>query len=262
MTLVQDTLFGVRDKVAIAIDRLCQFEPPEGYHLAFSGGKDSVTILRLAQMAQVKFDAHYQITTVDPPELYKFIKEQYPEVERHRPEMSMFRLIIHKKRPPTRLARFCCEALKERGGAGRIVMTGIRWEESPRRAKRRMVQTCYKDETKTYLSPIIDWTTEDVWQFIGRENVPYCSLYDEGFDRLGCVLCPMQCTQWKIEKEMARWPQFVDAYTRTFERMIAARQKQGLKISDNWQTGEAVFDWWIDRRRRTQYDEAQLVLFE
>jgi len=39
-----------------------------GYYLAFSGGKDSIALYRLAEMAGVKFDAHYSMTTIDPPE--------------------------------------------------------------------------------------------------------------------------------------------------------------------------------------------------
>ena len=51
MALIEETLFGTVDKVQIAIDRLKAFEPADGYWLAFSGGKDSVVIKRLAQMA-------------------------------------------------------------------------------------------------------------------------------------------------------------------------------------------------------------------
>jgi phosphoadenosine phosphosulfate reductase len=103
VALVEETLFGTRDKVQIAIDRLKAHEPAEGYWLAFSGGKDSVCLLRLAEMSGVRFDAHYNNTTVDPPELVRFIKWRYPQVERHRPEMSMFRLIVHQKHwPPMR----------------------------------------------------------------------------------------------------------------------------------------------------------------
>jgi hypothetical protein len=35
-----------RDKVAESINRLRQYEPPEGYFLAFSGGKDSVVLYK------------------------------------------------------------------------------------------------------------------------------------------------------------------------------------------------------------------------
>lgn len=135
MALVEDTLFGHEDKVQKAIDRLRAFEPPEGYYLAFSGGKDSQTIYHLAKMAGVKFDAHYSVTSIDPPELMRFIKREYPDVdwEYHywndgkpehylpdgRPRIkTMWNLIADHTIPPTRQARYCCADLKEVGGVG------------------------------------------------------------------------------------------------------------------------------------------------
>ena len=69
-----------KNKVEVAIERLQSFEPKDGYYLAFSGGKDSQCIYHLAEQAGVKFDAHYRVTSVDPPELVQFIKRQYPNV--------------------------------------------------------------------------------------------------------------------------------------------------------------------------------------
>ena len=80
------------DKVGIAVARLREFEPPEGYYLAFSGGKDSVVIYDLAVKAGVKFDAHYSVTGVDPPELVRFIKQQYPDVKRHIQSSELFKI--------------------------------------------------------------------------------------------------------------------------------------------------------------------------
>jgi phosphoadenosine phosphosulfate reductase len=257
--LVENTFWGKRDKVDIAIQRLRQFEPPEGYYLAFSGGKDSVTIYRLAEMAGVQFDAHYQITTVDPPELVKFIKRQHPGVERHRPEMSMFRLMLLPRHfmPPMRQARWCCEALKERGGEGRFVLTGIRWAESANRQDRRMVEQCVPLH-KRMLHPIIDWIDADVWQFIRQENVPYCRLYDEGFDRLGCILCPNECNPDRIQMQMDRWPQFVKAYINTFDKLVQARKERGRKCT--WANGQEMFDWWINRRKHKKQPDIQMEL--
>jgi phosphoadenosine phosphosulfate reductase len=85
MPLIEHTLFGDIDKVQVAIDRIKQFEPPEGYYMAFSGGKDSETVYRLTEMAGVKFDAHFNLTSVDPPEVVRFVREFYPDVQRHPP---------------------------------------------------------------------------------------------------------------------------------------------------------------------------------
>lgn len=133
--------------------------PPEGYYLAFSGGKDSVVIYNLAMKAGVKFDAHYNVTTIDPPELLRFIKNKYPLVIWDRPIMTMWDL-VRKKGLPIRTKRFCCEYLKEHGGEGRITIIGIRKTESTTRKKFGAdVKTHLK---KTLVSPILDWTDEDV----------------------------------------------------------------------------------------------------
>lgn len=71
----------MREKIDKAIKYLQAFLPREqSYFVAFSGGKDSQCIYHLCEMAGVPFDAHYAITSVDPPELVKFIRENYPAV--------------------------------------------------------------------------------------------------------------------------------------------------------------------------------------
>lgn len=261
MALIENTLWGERNKIDIAIKRLQEFEPDEGYYLAFSGGKDSITIYRLAEMAGVKFGAHYQVTTVDPPELVQFIKRQYPDVQRHRPEKSMFQLILLPRNlmPPLRQQRWCCEALKERGGEGQFTVTGIRWAESTNRRNRQMIEQCVPLR-KRMLHPIIDWGNDDVWKFIRQENIPYCSLYNEGFHRLGCILCPMEKNPKNIQRQIDHWPQFIKAYVRTFDKMVRLRQEAGKRCT--WSNGQEVFDWWIDRRSHPKVDEDQMTLFE
>ena len=129
----------IRTKLDIAIQRFQSFEPPEGYYLAFSGGKDSQCNYHLAKMAGVKFDAHYNVTSVDSPEKIYFIREHYPDVifdyprDKDGKRITMWNLIVKNKMPPTRLARYCCQALKESQGKGRITVTGVRWAESTRR---------------------------------------------------------------------------------------------------------------------------------
>jgi len=130
------------DKVQVAIKRLQTFEPPEGYYLAFSGGKDSVVIKALADMSGVKYDAHYTNTSVDPPELVQFVKT-FEDVSIDVPKdkdgnrITMWNLIPKKKMPPTRVVRYCCGKLKEIGGKGRFVVTGVRWAESSKRKGNR-----------------------------------------------------------------------------------------------------------------------------
>ena len=285
MALIENTLFGVEDKVANSIDALRTFEPSEGYYVAFSGGKDSVVVKKLCDLAGVKYDAHYCVTSVDPPELVQFIKEYYPDVSRDIPRdengiaVTMWNLIPKKLTPPTRIARYCCEVLKESRSEGRFTVTGVRWAESKNREKnqglvtvynadkklendpnfrqtprggvvlnndneesRQYLESCYRLK-KTVLNPIINWEDEDVWEFIHKYNVPYCKLYDEGYTRLGCIGCPMSTA---AAAELEKYPTYKRAYIRAFAKMLEERKKRGLPIKDYWQpNAEAVMSWWL-----------------
>lgn len=188
-----------------------KMQPDHGFWLSFSGGKDSVVILALAKMAGVKFTAYYSVTTIDPPELVRFIIEEYPEVKRILPKKNFFALIRDKKMLPFRTRRFCCEILKEHHGVGYCNIVGVRAAESIRRKKqaaeikifhgtkvekKTLSQSektqfqCVGGKDKVLISPILDWTDSDVWGFIKKFHVKYCELYDQGFKRLGCLFCP------------------------------------------------------------------------
>lgn len=261
-------------KVKIAIERYQYYEAftrGEGFYLAFSGGKDSVVIKALADMAGVKYDAHYNHTTVDPPELVRFIRS-FDDVICEMPEISMWKLIEKKRMPPTRLVRYCCDKLKEGGGEGRFVVTGVRRVESTAKQKRKevefdvygsqgkkaksrrevfytsdntekaaMLRNC-QIKGKHIFNPIVDWTDDDVWNFIWDYDIPYCSLYDEGWTRLGCIGCPMSGKNGMI-KDFNRWPVYEANYIRAFQRMVDARIRDGLETK--WKTGQDVFDWWL-----------------
>lgn len=123
------------EKEKQAIKYLQSFEPQEEpYYLCYSGGKDSDAIRILASLAGVKHDIENNHTTVDAPETVRYIRS-IPNVHINYPEKSMWDLIVQKKMPPFRTMRYCCEELKEHGGKGRVKITGVRWEESAKRAE-------------------------------------------------------------------------------------------------------------------------------
>ena len=256
MGLAQLNFAGL-NKVEVAMMRLKEFEPPEGYYLAFSGGKDSVVIYDLAVKSGIKFDAHYSQGGIDPPELVYFIRNNYPQIHFERPEMSIWQG-IYLKGMPRRQSRWCCELIKEKQGSGRRVVTGIRWQESSRRASRAMFEVCRADGTKWFLHPIIDWTAKDVWGYIHGNKLPYCSLYDEGFKRLGCVLCPME-TPRQTQIELKRFPKLAEAWKRACYRYWA---KQTPSVVSHWATPEDMWQWWLSRKGEPKVNDAQCIMFD
>jgi phosphoadenosine phosphosulfate reductase len=256
--IVENGLFGVMDKIQDALYFLKDLEPPEGYWLAFSGGKDSMVIYELAKMACVRFEAHFNFTTIDPPELVQFIRDNYPDVLIDRPAKSFFRL-VEEKGFPTRQCRWCCSVLKERGGAGRKTITGIRKQESVKRSKRKMVEICYKGTGKIYINPIIDWSESDIWDFIHSRNLPYCNLYDEGWKRIGCLFCPMANKTHRL-REMELYPKFVNAFILAFEKRLVKAREKNLGVAKRFKTGKELFDFWINERLSETTD--QTVMFE
>lgn len=253
MTL--ETLWG--NKADLAIERLRAFEPDEGYWLAFSGGKDSQVIYHLALEAGVKFEPHFSVTTVDPPELLRFIRREYPEVVWDRPRYTMYQLIDRAGRPPDRLIRYCCRELKEDKGVGRVVVTGVRWQESTKRATRGMVEGC-TTRHKTYVHPIIDWSEDDVWSYHRSRGLPHCELYDEGRRRVGCVLCPMNRNR---REDIARWPRIAAAYRRACEKAFARRIANPNRETP-WATADEMWEWWLsDRGMSSGDDSGQLSMF-
>lgn len=103
---------------------------------------------------------------------------------------------------------------------------------------REVVDFCIK-QRKTVVNPIIDWTDDEVWEFIEEYGVRYCELYDEGFRRLGCIGCPLAGRKAML-RDFERWPKYKALYVQAFDRMLKKKKNE-----TKWQTGQDVFDWWI-----------------
>ena len=197
--------------------------------------------------------------------------------------ISMWTLIPQKLMPPTRLVRYCCSILKEAGCPNRMIATGVRWAESNKRKNRNAFEVLGKtmkegirvsdekmlltdnDDTRklfeqcslkanTVVNPIIDWQHRDIWEYIRAEHIETNPLYLCGYERVGCIGCPMAGK--KRWKEFADYPSFKTNYVKAFDRMLLERKKKGLTFK--WKTGEEVFLWWMEDKNISGQQDFQI----
>lgn len=255
--------------------------------ITYSGGKDSDTLLHLAEASGIPFEVLHSLTTADAPQTVYHVrdtfrrlelkgikctvdKHEYVDAEGKKRRTTMWNLIPRKLMPPTRLVRYCCSELKEGGGKGRFIATGVRWDESYARRKnrgsleviaskrensvilsndneesRRLFESC-QIKGERVCNPIIDWKTSDVLDYCESERICMNPLYACGFSRVGCVGCPMAGASRKTE--FAMFPKYKVNYIRAFDRMLEARRAKGKDKGDfRWgTTGVDVFHWWME----------------
>ena len=245
-----------------------------------SGGKDSSVCRELVRRSGVPHVIMHNLTTADAPQTIYYIRERFQVAEeagipcsvghpyyRGR-RITMWSLIPLKKMPPTRIARYCCEVLKEGSGQGRFIVTGVRWAESHKRKgrgiyesfaktkenkiilnndnddRRRLFEAC-RVKDKHVCNPIVDWSDRDVWEYIRAEKIPMNPLYDQGFFRVGCIGCPMAGKH--RYREFSLFPAYERAYKRAFGEMLLVLKKEGQKNrGSRWKDAEGVFRWWME----------------
>lgn len=268
-------------------ERLALKYSSEGFYLAFSGGKDSQCIYHLAKLAGVRFKAFYNVTTIDPPELMRFIRKNYSDVIWNRNELTFYNLIRKKKMLPTQTTRYCCQYLKERGGEGQVVITGVRRAESVKSSKRNSIEIsshkfsgnfdefnavyhtndeglehrCISGKDKIIINPIIDWNDNDVWSFIKEYlKIEYCELYDKGWRRIGCLLCPM-CRKSEQRKYLKEYPNIKNGILSVIKDLKKEWKKKGYKNFESLSEQE-ILEWWIIKKNIRSYiaDKKQLKL--
>ena len=254
------------------------FEKP--LMITYSGGKDSDVMLHLAEKSGIPFEALHSLTTADAPETVRHVYDTFRRLEekgvkctvdKHvQPDgsrVTMWNLIPRKLIPPTRVVRYCCAELKEGGGKGRFIATGVRWAESTARRKnwggwevlhsnrqkslilandneedRRLFEVCQMKGQRV-VNPIIDWQDNDVLDYAAVEKISMNPLYCEGFHRVGCVGCPMAAKTRIFE--FARYPEIKTAWIRSFDKMLIIRIERGLETY-SWRSGVDVFHWWME----------------
>lgn len=213
------------DYVAEAI-QFVQKNVPAGTDVGFSGGKDSICVAKLMELSKIPHTLTHSFTGIDPPEIVRFIRNIYPHCQIYKSKRTFWRDLAVNAPPSDRL-RWCCTLLKKTGTKHQV--QGIRAEESSRRAKRNRINI-WKGQTMYY--PIFHWNEWQVWDFIKSHKLKYPALYAEGFDRIGCVICPYHSEKTGKLHELyrSRWPWVFERWERAITKLYYKRVNQGKEM--------------------------------
>ena len=209
--------------------------------LGFSGGKDSEVVYDLCRRAGVPFKAYYNVS-FESATTKRFIRENYPDVIWRREHRYGFIENIwrnHCGMLPTVERAFCCEDYKHNPKyVDKCSIVGVRRQESLARSARTAFS--YKNKTAKknmqsnvtpyftehcqsigtasviQLSPIVDWSEEDVWDYIHRYNLPINPEYQTA-NRVGCIVCPKAHFSRNYQA-LIRYPKLIDAFIKAKEK--------------------------------------------
>lgn len=226
----EDDLY--RAKVASSIG-LIRAQCLGSVSVAYSGGKDSDCLRKLVELAGISAPLIYNVTTFDPPEVVQHVR--FVGAAMLHPGTNYFRE-IEKRGLPTRWRRWCCRLFKHSKMWSDTTILGVRVAESSRRRK-RWTSDLVELPRGRILLPIRTWSDSDVWRFLRENNVEVCSLYSEGFKRLGCIGCPL--ARGSRLRDFARWP--------GVGRRIESAYRKYVKDNKKWDADKFWSDWVHDR---------------
>lgn len=256
----------LQKKVDFAIKLLRSIPQDGDIEVSYSGGKDSDVILELTKMAGIPYRAIYKNTTIDPKGTIAHAREMGAEVIN--PKKTFFQL-ISERGFPSRFQRFCCSVLKEYKVCDRAIQ-GIRRSESRKRAENyKEPEMCRvysaKEKVKVYL-PILEWTDEDVAEFIKERNIKCHPLYYRGggqFDvtkRLGCMGCPIQSRKKRIQ-EFKDNPKMLKAWIRAGQKRYTSEAYQNGKSNFKFKDAFEIMGYQLYCDNIEQFKEKTYGLF-
>ncbi len=170
--------------------------------VSYSGGKDSLATLLLVLDSAPDFEILFADTGLEFAETVENVKETAKELNRPLKIHSSgdaFWQSIDNFGPPTVEARWCCKVCKLGAIAqliegnydtGCLTFIGQRKYESEVRANSEHIWRNPWVGNQIGATPIQNWTALHVWLYLFWKEAKYNPLYEQGFDRIGCWLCP------------------------------------------------------------------------
>jgi phosphoadenosine phosphosulfate reductase len=210
------------------------------FHIAFSGGKDSLVLLDLVKKALPKgsFVVVFGDTGMEFPDTYDIIEKVQQECEREEIPFYVAKSHLDPKEswklfgPPSRVLRWCCsvhksapQILKMRQITGKksyvgLDFVGIRAAESANRSKYNYENYGRKQKGQYSHNSILEWTSAEVWLHIYANDIEINEAYKKGNSRVGCLLCPMSgdlTNFFRKKSYTAEIDEYIDSIKETYE---------------------------------------------
>ncbi len=166
--------FGAEDQVLT--DMLCKATSAPTIFTLDTGRLPEETY-RLMEKTRDKYGVRIEILFPDRADVEKMVNEHGP---------NLFYESIENRKLCCRVRKI--EPLKRRLAALDAWICGLRAEQSTTRTGLLRVDA---DEAFGLIKvcPLADWTTEQVWDYIRSNDVPYNELHDKGYPSIGCAPC-------------------------------------------------------------------------
>ncbi|MDD1739055.1 MAG: phosphoadenosine phosphosulfate reductase family protein [Methanothrix sp.] len=171
-------------------------------NVSFSGGKDSLACLCLAEKVISRPEILFINTGLEFPETVNYVREiaesRKLRLKEIKAESSFFEQ-VEIFGPPAKDYRWCCKTnklgpmtdfLKRNYPKGCVTIEGRRIYESFNRSTIRSVERNPYVPGQTTLAPIRSWRALEVMFYIYWKDIEPNPLYQEDFERIGCWLCP------------------------------------------------------------------------
>ncbi len=167
--------FGAEDSVII--DMMTKINPESRFFTLDTGRLNQETYDVMDQLEK-KYNIHFEVMFPDAKEVEEMVRTKGINLFYDSPENRRLCCGIRKVHPLKRI-------LSTLDGW----ITGIRRDQTTTRENAAFIEIDEKYNGILKINPLLDWTWDQVWNYIKENNIPYHKLLDKGYPSIGCEPC-------------------------------------------------------------------------
>ncbi len=223
------------------------------FHVAFSGGKDSIVLLDIVKRAlpHSAFMVVFGDTGMEFPDTYKIIDEVEERCKKD--GINFYRAQSHLTPeeswkifgPPSMTLRWCCSVHKSAPQILKIrqvlskndfveaSFVGVRGAESARRSEYEVENFGEKTKGQYSHNSIFEWNSAEIWNYIFMRRLPINETYKKGNSRAGCLFCPMTSGKAVFFRKNS-YPDEVEKYVEIIKQTVNDENIESYIADERW----------------------------